>query len=202
MLRHGPIDVARVLAVCAMWIAGIVGATVLDPAPASAHGIHRAERQVYLGPAGPFDVRVRASSAVGDVHVTVFVSETGRGAQIPDAAVLVSLRGDQAGLVDIGPETAEPIIPGSNGYLAVLTVEEPGSRVLMGLITSGSIAGSGTFEVPVPITRPGSEVNWGLIAVLAGLLGFAALPLRRKVGNSGGGPDNGREQAVGEENGS
>ncbi len=133
---------------------------------------------MYVGPAGPFEVRVRSTTAVGDVHVTVFVTEGASGVLVPDATVMVSLRDESGESSDVGPEQGAPIIEGSNGYVSVLTVEEPGLRVLQGQIASSAVPGDGTFEVPIPITATGTGFNWGLMVVLLALVAFAVWPIR------------------------
>ena len=179
----------------AAWLTALsllLGLGAVQPAAVSAHGLHGAERQVYVGPAGPFDARVRSTTAVGEVHVTVFVTERATGVQTPDAAVSVSLRDAAGERAPVGPEQASSVIVGSNAYTAVLFVEEPGVHVLTGRIVGPAAAAEGTFETRVSITRPGSGVNWGLVAVLLALAAFALWPFRRRRARSrrvgGGGP--------------
>ena len=166
-----------------LWLTalGLLMALVaIRPAVVSAHGPHEAERQVYVGSAGPFDVRVRSTTAVGEVHMTVFVTEQTTRVQVPDATVSLSLRDAVGDRPAVGPEQALSIIAGSNGYAAVLVVEESGTHVLSGRIASATVAGEGMFEARVPISRPGSQVNWGLILVLLALAVFALWPIRRR----------------------
>ncbi len=161
-----------------------------QPTVALAHGVHGSERQVYVGPAGPFEVRVRSTTAVGDVHVTVFVTEGVTGIVVPDATVMVSLRDESGELPDVGPERGVPIIAGSNGYVSVLAVEEPGARILVGQVASSGGLGNGMFEVPIPMTNADTSPNWGLVVVLLVLVAFAIWPMRRRNGKPrrGGGP--------------
>ncbi len=153
----------------------------------SAHGVHGAERQVFVGPAGPFDVRVRSTTAIGEVHVTVFVIESATGAQVPDATVFVAIQDADQERPLVGPEPASSIISGSNAYAATLLVEEPGAQALTGEVTSETVAGQGMFEVLVPITGPASQINWGLILVLLALVAFALWPVQKKRRQQGRG---------------
>lgn len=72
--------------------------------------------------------------------------------------------------------------PGSSSYVAALSVKEPGAWTIIGLITSETIFGEGRFEVVVPIGKPGSTVNWGLIVALVALFVFALWPIGRRQG--------------------
>ncbi len=172
----------RLLSVCALFIVWTVGLAALGPLPVSAHGVGGTEREILVGPAGPFEVTVRSTSSVGDVHVTAIVTELGTGVGVTDAEVLISLRDQESRSKETGPHQRMANAPGSSAYVAALSVEEPGARTITGLITSETISGEGRFEVMVAIGKPGSTVNWGLIVVLVGLLVFAVWPLVRHQG--------------------
>ena len=172
----------RMFSVCALSIASAVGLAASGPLSVSAHGVDGTERQVLIGPVGPFEVTVRSTSSVSDVHVTVIVTERGTGVEVPDAEVLISIRAQEGWSEEIGPHQRMVNAPGSNAYVAVLSVKEPGTWTITGLITSENIFGEGRFEVAVPIGKPGSTVNWGLIVVLVALLVFALWPIGRRQG--------------------
>lgn len=176
---------------CAMVSSGLVLAAALGSLvfgvgveAVSANGPHVESREVFKGPAGPYELRVLTAPVAPTLHLSIAVFD-GEGLPVPGAPSV-----DVAGVGPRGDSQASGPVPGvevfaSPGwYAADLPVESTGEWTLSVALTGP--LGPGEAEFPVEV-ESGSGTNWfviGAFAIVAVLFVRTAFSWRRRRGRA------------------
>ena len=155
---------AKALAVALVLVVG----SVLPVTQAGANGPHVGAREVFSGPAGPYELRVVTAPVVGLMHMTIFVSALGGGEPVTGAAIQVSGRGPEGASRTVGPIRATGSPSGLDWYGASLPIEESGEWMFT-VAVDGSL-GEEAVEFPVRVRGSGGGTNWFIVGILAVVL--------------------------------
>ena len=124
----------------------------------SANGPHVGSVQVFNGSAGPYKLRVEAVPLVGNLHLTIFVSQLQSDGPVTEASIQVVGRGPGSDPRQVGPVSgANDFLTSPNAYALTLPLERAGRWVFT--VTVHSAVGDATVDVPVVLQQPG-EANW------------------------------------------
>ena len=126
----------------------------------AANGPHVESREIYKGPAGPYELRVLTAPVVGTLHlsIAVFDDEGLPVSQVPSIDVTgVGPRGDSQAS---GPVSGVEVFASPGWYAADLPVESTGEWTLSVALTGP--LGAGEAEFPVEV-QSGSGTNWFVI---------------------------------------
>ena len=167
-----------VLALC-----GIITSLMLPVAQAVANGPHVGAREVFSGPAGPYDLRVVTAPVVGTMHLTIYLARADGSDPVSDAKVQVTGRGPQGVLQTVGPAPAIGSL--TTWYSVTLPIEEAGEWMFTLAVESPLDAA--TVDFPVKVPQP-VGINWGVVGIgallLALVLWFGMKTLRERIGPS------------------
>ena len=156
----------------------------MEAAPAAANGPHVESREVYQGPAGPYELRVLTAPVVGTLHLSIAVFD-GEGLPVPDAAsIAVSGVGPGGDSQASGPVSGVEVFASPGWYAADLPVESTGEWTLSVALTGPLGPGDATFPVEV---EAGSGTNWfviGAFAIVLVLFARTAFSWRRRRGRA------------------
>ena len=147
------------LATKALALAMVVSTLALIPITrVSANGPHVGSVQVFNGSAGPYKLRVEAVPLVGNLHLTIFVSQLQSDGPVTEASIQVVGRGPGSDPRQVGPVSgANDFRTAPNAYAATLLPDQAGPWVFT--VTIHSAEGEATVDVPVVVQQPG-EANW------------------------------------------
>ena len=163
-------------------LCGVITAVMLPVTQVSANGPHVGSRQVFSGPAGPYDLRVATAPVVGNMHLNIYVARMGGADPVTDARVQVMGQGPGAGSKIVGPMPAPGTLIGPNWYGVNLPIEEAGEWIFTLTVESSLV--EATVDFPVTIQKSGG-INWGIVGAAVVVLGIAvwlALSQRRRKG--------------------
>ena len=149
-------------------VLGVIAMALLPISRVNANGPHMGTREMFTGPAGPYDIRVFATPTVGNLHMTIFVSPLGSAEAVNDATVQVSGRGPQGASQSVGPVPAVRSLTG--WYGAYLLIEEAGEWTFT--LKMESSLGKAALEIPIEVQELDS-INWGAAGALVFFLAVA-----------------------------
>jgi hypothetical protein len=164
-----------VLALC-----GVTTALILPVAQVSANGSHVGIREVFSGPAGPYDLKVVTAPMVGTMHLTVYVARTDDSNPVSDAQVQITGQGPKGALQTVGPIPA--IGSMTTLYTVDLPIKETGEWIFT--LTVESSLDEATVDFPVKVPQQDS-ISWVAVLIgallLAQVLWFGMKTLRQKA---------------------
>ena len=153
----------------------------------SANGPHVESREVYKGPAGPYELRVLTAPVVPTLHLSIAVFDD-EGLPVPRApSVDVTGSGPQGDSQASGPVSGVEVFASPGWYAADLPVESTGEWTLSVALAGPLGPGGATFPVEV---QSGSGTNWfviGAFAIVAVLFVRTAFSWRRRRGRASAG---------------
>ena len=157
----------------------------------AANGPHVESREVYKGPAGPYELRVLTAPVVPTLHLSIAVFD-GEGLPVPGApSVDVSGVGPQGDSQASGPVPGVEVFASPGWYAADLPVESTGEWTLSVALTGPLGPGDATFPVEV---QSASGTNWfviGAFAIVAVLFVRTAFSWRKRRGRASSPPGRG-----------
>ena len=163
-------------------LAAAAGAMLLGMgvAPVEANGPHVESREVFKGPAGPYELRVLTAPVTPTLHLSIAVFDD-EGLPVPEVPSIdvtgVGPRGDSQAS---GPVSGVEVFASPGWYAADLPVESTGEWALSVALTGPLGPGDATFPVDV---QSGSGTNWfviGAFAIVAVLFVRTAFSWRRR----------------------
>ena len=174
---------------CTTLVTGLAVATALGSLllgigveAVAANGPHVESREVYKGPAGPYELRVLTAPVVGTLHLSIAVFD-GDGLPVPAVPdVSVTGRGPEGEGQASGPVSGVEVFASPGWYAADLPVESTGEWTLSVALTGPE--GPGDAEFPVEV-QSASGTNWfvvGAFAIVAVLFVRTAFSWRRRRG--------------------
>ena len=132
--------------------------------PVAANGPHVESREVYKGPAGPYELRVLTAPVVGTLHLSIAVFDD-EGLPVPEmASIDVTGRGPRGASQASGPVSGVEVFASPGWYAADLPVESTGEWVLS--VTLTGPLGQGDADFPVEV-ESGRGTNWFVIGAFA-----------------------------------
>ncbi len=140
----------------------LVAALLMPLVPVAANGPHAGAREVFSGAAGPYDIRVFSTHAVGNLHLSVFVTPPGSASPASDVSVEVSAERQRRSAQTAGPSPAVRSL--SDWHSTYLLVEDAGEWLLT--ITLAGPRGAAAVDIPIEVLAPEST-NWGLWGAVA-----------------------------------
>ena len=168
MLQRACTRTVRALAVAAA-LAGLTLGVGVDAA--SANGPHVESREVYGGPAGPYELRVLTAPLVGTLHLSIGVFD-GEGLPVPEVPdISVTGLGPEGPSQATGPAPGVEVFASPGWYAADLPAESTGEWTVAVALTGPM--GPGDAEFPVEVVS-GRGTNWFVIGAFAIVLMLAA----------------------------
>ena len=137
----------------------------------AANGPHVESREVYKGPAGPYELRVLTAPVVGTLHLSIAVFDD-EGLPVPGApSIDVTGRGPRGASQASGPVSGVEVFASPGWYAADLPVDSTGEWTLS--VTLTGPLGPGDVDFPVEV-ESGRGTNWFVIGAFAIVLVLAA----------------------------
>lgn len=168
MLQRACMTLVTGLTAAAALVALLVGA---GAGTAAANGPHVESREVYKGPAGPYELRVLTAPVVGTLHLSIAVFD-GEGLPVPAVPdVSVTGRGPEGASQATGPVPGVEVFASPGWYAADLPAESTGEWTVSVALTGPM--GPGDAEFPVEVVS-GRGTNWFVIGAFAIVLMLAA----------------------------
>ena len=187
MLQRACATLVPSLALAAALVSLLLG---MEANTVAANGPHVESREIYKGPAGPYELRILTAPVVGTLHlsIAVFDDEGLPVSQVPSIDVTgVGPRGDSQ---TSGPVSGVEVFASPGWYAADLPVESTGEWTLSVALTGPLGAGEADFPVEV---QSGSGTNWfvigafGIVLVLFVRTAFSWRRRRNRAASPGRG---------------
>ncbi len=151
---------------------------------AAANGPHVESREVFKGPAGPYELRVLTAPVAPTLHLSIAVFDD-EGLPVPGApSVDVTGVGPEGDSQASGPVSGAEVFASPGWYAADLPVESTGEWTLSVSLTGPLGPGDATFPVDV---QSASGTNWfviGAFAIVAVLFVRTAFSWRKRRGRA------------------
>ena len=158
----------------------MLAAAWLGGPQASANGIHPNARDVYVGPVGPYFLRVTTAPIVGNMHFVVFLAQPDEVQPVGGAEISLWGRSTGEEFQTAGPVAGVPSLDGPNLYTVDIPVDVIGPWLFS--VNVNSPLGEGSVNIPLTVARRGS-INLGIVGILlvvVVLVGLIALSWGRK----------------------
>ena len=156
----------------------------LLPAPAHANGrVVRFDRQV----AGAYEIALGTSPpspGVGNLHLSMIVSDAATKIYVLDADVVVTGKGPEGGSAEIGPIEAQPSLLDTGFYEVNTSVDSEGLWTFTILVSGDLGEASADFTVEVLNTSP--IIGLVTLGVLLAFLTVLGLSVRRLMSKKSG----------------
>ena len=115
------------------------------------------------GPVDQYFVRVLTSSLVGNIHMSIYLSQLSGDEPVRDAKIQVTGLGPTDASRVVGTVTESGAFTDPNWYGVNLFIEEPGAWSFT--LTADSSLGKATVDFPVNLQQPGSINLFAIVAL-------------------------------------